>query len=297
MQLPDFIGKLHGVSDAAHFQNENHRVIFLSEGKLLMRKTWIWPAIAAAAGLLGALLRAFENRYTVDLQTGLRISGHPLIVLMMLYCALAAAVVVIPFLHSRTAADGAALADSRGLKITAGICAAALTVFALRDLFRFTDSGRLSLLIFAGFSLFSAISVVSVAAALRRSGMQGGSVFAVVPVFWACFWLILSYGEHAADPVIVDYLYELLGESAVVIALYMLAQLLFDKKRLRSAVIFAQLSVFFSVLNLTEPLITLLLFKNDALMDNLISMRLYFIFPLVLMPAVSAALQKRMRRE
>jgi hypothetical protein len=161
---------------------------------------------------------------------------------------------------------------------------------SLYDLIRFSDLGSFTKLVLAGLSAFSAVSVVYVAAAIRKTEATGGSVFSVAPVFWACFWLILSYGEHAADPVIVDYLYALVGESVVVIALYQLAALTFDKKKLRGIVYFALLSVFFSVLNLSEPIANILIFKNGALWEDFLSLRIYFLFPLVFMPPVIASM-------
>lgn len=261
-----------------------------------MRKAWIFPSLAAAAGLLAGVLRAFENQYVLDPQTGLRASGHPLTLLTLLVCALAAAAAAIPAARNRTESDAVSvLSGSRAFQACAWVSAAALLAGALFSLIRFAGDGKLSALVFAGLSAFSAVSVVAVSAAARRPEPKGGSVFAVVPVFWACFWLILTYGEHAADPVVPDYLYTLVGESAAVVALYLLAALAFDRKRIGSAAVFALLSVLFSVLNLSEPLLCLLLFQNDSLMADLISYRLYFLFPLILMFPVSARLIEKMR--
>jgi hypothetical protein len=262
-----------------------------------MRKTWVWPGLAAAAGLLGGVLRAVENQHVLDTTSGLRTPGHPLTIVMLAYCALCVLALALPFLRDKTALDGAAVfSGSRSLMLCAWLSALALGASTLYDLIRFANTYKLSLLAFAGMSFFSAVSLIPVAAAFRKGGEKGGSVAAVVPVFWACYWLIISYGEHAADPVIVDYLYTLLGESAVVVALYLFSQLSFDAKRLRSALIFALLSVFFSVLNIAEPFLGLLIYGNNELMDEFLALRIYYVFPLIFMPSVSAALLRKMKQ-
>ena len=180
--------------------------------------------------------------------------------------------------------------DAGIMRTAAPAAAAVLALCAAHDLYRFVNTNRLSLLVFSGFSAMTAVSVVAEERARRHQRLEGGSVYSIVPVFWACYWLILTYSEHAADPVITDYMYALLGQAFLVLALYELAGLSFGRGKARHAAAFTLMAAFFSALNLIEPLAGLVLFGDTALVSDFLSLRLYFIFGLILMPAVAVRL-------
>ena len=54
----------------------------------------------------------------------------------------------------------------------------------------------------------------------------------IVPVLFGCFWLIVSYKDHAANPVIWSYAVEIIAISAATVALYLIAGFVFCRPRL-----------------------------------------------------------------
>lgn len=257
-----------------------------------MRKEWRIPGAAVAAGVLCGFLRAFENRYAYEEDTGLLIIGHPLTGLVIVCCLLFAGATVyyVYLAEKKNPALFQAGRDVGGMPLAASASAVVLALCAAYDLYRFVNTNRLSLLVFCGFSAMTGVCVAANEKARRNQRLEGGSICAVVPVFWACYWLILTYSEHAADPVITDYMYALVGQAVFVLALYSLAGLSFGRGKARSAAALTLMAAFFSALNLTEPLAGLLLFGDTALVSDLLSLRLYFLFGLILMPAVAARL-------
>ncbi len=49
------------------------------------------------------------------------------------------------------------------------------------------------------------------------TGQAAGGVLAVLS---ACYWLVIAYNEQAADPVLLDYVYRLVGIGCTALALY-----------------------------------------------------------------------------
>mgnify|MGYP004523669449 CR=1 FL=1 len=56
--------------------------------------------------------------------------------------------------------------------------------------------------------------------------------YTIVPVLFGCFWLIVSYKDHSADPVIWGYAVEIAAIAVATVALYLIAGFVFCRPRL-----------------------------------------------------------------
>lgn len=89
-----------------------------------------------------------------------------------------------------------------------------------------------------------------------------------VPVVFLCFWLIVSYKENSANPVVWAYCIEILAISAAIMAYYYTAGFAFEKPRPLSTIYFCLLGAFFSMTTLadTRPVSKQLFFVAIAVM-------------------------------
>ena len=72
------------------------------------------------------------------------------------------------------------------------------------------------------------------------------SVFAAIPVFWSCAWLILLHIRHASDPVLIRYVYTVLAIGFLLLALYYIASAAFTKGNMRRQMFCSGMGVYFS---------------------------------------------------
>ena len=72
------------------------------------------------------------------------------------------------------------------------------------------------------------------------------SVFAAIPVFWSCAWLILLHIRHAADPVLIRYVYTVLAIGFLLLALYYIASAAFTKGNMRRQLFCSGMGIYFS---------------------------------------------------
>ncbi len=68
----------------------------------------------------------------------------------------------------------------------------------------------------------------------------------------ACMWLVVAYQARAADPVILDYVYELFAIIASLLGLYFTAGFSFERPKVRRASFFSLLGVYFSIVTLAD---------------------------------------------
>lgn len=81
------------------------------------------------------------------------------------------------------------------------------------------------------------------------------SLFAILPVFWACFSLILVFRDRIADPIIADYIFLLFGFICILLFLYTQAGYIYRKNRLRLSVITAMLGTYFCSIEVLAPVL------------------------------------------
>lgn len=233
-----------------------------------MRKDMILPGIAAVGGAVGFGLRRWQLATGFEPDTGLAIPGAPAS-MVLLACSAAVAVVLLLLVWSTRERTNweRAFAGARGCQIymTAMVLAAFLLLM----------SAGIEVLAYPG-TLQSARSAESWglrAAAtvlpplrillclggcpcvliwcrtLYRGGEGGKESLPLLELcFLFCVWLVSNYQSCAADPVALNYIWEVLAICLSLLGLYYVASYSFLKEvRPRRAVMACLLGVYFSL--------------------------------------------------
>lgn len=74
----------------------------------------------------------------------------------------------------------------------------------------------------------------------------------IVPVLFGCFWLIVSYKDHAANPVIWSYAVEVVAISTATVALYLIAGFVFCRPRLFPTCMMSAVAAYFCFMTLGD---------------------------------------------
>lgn len=74
----------------------------------------------------------------------------------------------------------------------------------------------------------------------------------LVPGYTLCLWLVAAYQRRAADPVVLDYVYELLAIICTLIGLYFCAGFSFGRPKIRRCAVFSLLGIYFSIVTLAD---------------------------------------------
>lgn len=224
-----------------------------------MKKGVLFSAVTLAAGLLGAVLRWMERTTGFEAETGLAISGNgPAIALMVLTGLLAAFLIIIgvkikykPYFWY----DKASLTENPlcfgAYCVAALLMAAAGVMFVVKAMTG--EAISVSRLILGVFAVGTAGSLLFTAKLNYKEREKGRYRFRLlVPAFFCCYWLILAYEGRAANPTVLQYMYELFAIICVLLAFYYIAGFDFGKARVRRALFFGQMASFFSITTLAD---------------------------------------------
>ena len=86
----------------------------------------------------------------------------------------------------------------------------------------------------------------------RGGGVRRFSGTALLPAYTCCIWLISAYQGRASDPVVQDYLYELLAIICALLAFYYVAGSAFERPRPGKTMFFSLCAVYFSLVTLAD---------------------------------------------
>lgn len=238
-----------------------------------MRKEIVLPSIAAVGGVCGFFLRRWDLATAFEPGAGdarLLIPGSPSTLVML---AFSAVMVLALALLCRGAHrefpggyDEAFAAKGSTPYITAATLSAFLLLAAALCAGWAFVSGRnrmMTRLLLAAMCAASFFCVLSSAKNNYRAEGRGKYSFTLLmPAYACCVWLIAAYQSRAADPVILDYLYELLAIIAALLGLYFTAGFSFERSKVFRASFFSLLAVYFSLVTLADghDLPTLLLY-------------------------------------
>ena len=246
-----------------------------------MRKTiWFLPGLAFVLGALGSFLRWLQLLSRVEEETGFYTPGAQSVVLalygILAVLGLAWAVSRFPGFREPLPTGYDALLLPPRLHL--GLSALVGLLFLAGAALLFSESGtseKLGTLL----RVLGVLSLLSAAAAplgvldLRREEGPGNKscLYAMIPLAMSCFWLITTYWEHSADPVLWDYALELLGICAVILGFYYAAGYACGRPQPRRTLLFCLLSCFFALVHLAdaEALGRQLLFLASALQQML----------------------------
>lgn len=226
-----------------------------------MRNYVVLPIIAAAAGIGGAALRHKELLHAFEPETGLAIPGHPLSVALILLSMIVAALFLLVSLRLKDISLPGKKpwtlfrCSSPVYAVMGSIAGLLLLGYGVQELAgSVSDQSHLiSRLLLGCMAAWSAVSILLLVQKNYRSSTTAGSgTLTLVPVFFSCLWLILAYRDRAADPVILDYAYELFAIIFLVLAFYFMAGFFFGKPKVRRMAFASFTGAYFCIVTLAD---------------------------------------------
>ena len=146
-------------------------------------------------------------------------------------------------------AASSSLAIVAGFFLLVGGAATALTSLELTAFVL-----RIAWLVLAALFVISGALLVVRAVRLRRdSGASVGGLL-LLPAFTCCLWLVLLYQGNAADPILMDYVFQLFAAVCSLLGMYFLAGRDYGVRRPRRCVFFCLLAGYFALLCMADPL-------------------------------------------
>lgn len=242
-----------------------------------MRKEIVLPGFTVAASVVGFLVRRWELATAFEPDTGLVTPGMPATYALLGLSAAVAVVLVLLCRGKHNPLEGgydqAFQARDNTLYITAVILSAflllgagALTAMSLPGAYQqavlalqASQTGGNPLLtvtpraLLAVLCLISGLCVISTGKNNYRGEGRGKYSFTILmPAYTCCLWLIAAYQQRAADPVVLDYLYELFAIITALLGLYFTAGFSFERAKVFRATFFSLLGVYFSMVTLAD---------------------------------------------
>lgn len=222
-----------------------------------MMKNKLFPILFAfpvTTGICSAILRAYQFRNAFDPQTGILKIGEPATYGFIAVCIIAALMAVIA---SFLLKGGFEIKSKKfGTILTAAMSVSAVVILAHAGiiLFSLQDEFDLTHLILALFSIYCAVSLLVMGKyqlAERNSTVY--CIFSAVPVFWACFLLILTFREKISDPVIANYVPLIFSYICILFFTYSMAAHILGKNKKYVAVFACFMGMFFILTELISP--------------------------------------------
>lgn len=230
------------------------------------------PLLAITGGAVGFCLRQWELTCSFD-EAGLSSFDTPATILLMILSVVLSAVFLVLCLRHRKRQiplGDAFLSPNHRPYLIFVILAALLLLVAgamgLAEELTCFSPDTLSL-VFWSMCILTCISVSLIARRNFSARNQRRCLAMAVPPFTCCFWLIVICQPRAADPVILDYAYELFAVICTLLALYFSASLSFVRTRVWPCILFHLLGLYFCMVTLADA--------------RHISMQLVFIFALI----------------
>lgn len=259
-----------------------------------MMKNKLFPILFAfpvTTGICGAILRAYQFRNAFDPQTGILKSGEPATYGFIAVCIIAALMAVIAAFLLKSGLEiksnkfESVLTAAMSVSAVVILAHAGIILFSLRDEFDLTQ------LILALFSIYCAVSLLVMGKYhMAELNSTVYCVFSAVPVFWACFLLILTFREKISDPVISNYVPLIFSYICILFFTYAMAAHILGKKKKHVAVFACFLGLFFILTELLSPFLLKELSAFDTAKIREFLPQLAF---LILMPCTCAQIVRK----
>lgn len=253
----------------------------------MRRNGFIETLIVILGGVMGYALRTQELSTVFEESTRLAKEGEPatiaLIVLSVIICALL--FVSGLFTRNRVSMNFNEAFGYNNLIICLilCICGGVMTVIAGQSLM--VTNMNVKDMLWSILTVLSGIAIVFIAIKTYRGARESApSLSTMVPVLSLCAWLIFSYTDRAADPVLLNYVYEFFALAFAIMGFYYISGFAFGKMRVRSTLICSRIAVYFVMVNLADDIPTakriiyiclaiVLIIQSDLLQKNANSSR------------------------
>lgn len=222
------------------------------------------PFAAIAAGVVGAVLRGLNLHAGYEASSLLPIPGNRP---QQFLIALSIVAVLGMFIWSRAfrAARGASFEDAflcphTGYKMLAVLCGGVIGVSGIVGLVSIVMDGLpssdalpvgqrlidlLPLVPLWILAVLTMVSFIVTASAQSKTMTERRAIFTIIPMFWACFDLIITFKDNSASPFVSLYVFELFAAIALVFAFYTMAGFLYSTSNPARFVFTSAISIFF----------------------------------------------------
>lgn len=237
-----------------------------------MKKNWLVPAVAVVGGAVGFALRKWQLSAGFEPDTGLAIPGAPSAMVLIAWTILVAVGLIVLCWDRKgpTTCEKAFAATGNSLFLTACVLGAFLLLISAASEAVTMSAGYQSSFYTTNspLSQFTAKLLPPLRVALclggfpctllwiRQLSREGEGRRESLPLLELCLlfclWLISDYQVRAADPVVMDYVYEVFAIAAAVMALYYLAGYSFQTGKPRRTLVTTLLAVYFSMVTLAD---------------------------------------------
>lgn len=235
-----------------------------------MHKNKLLPAIALLGGAVGFALRKWELATAFEPGTGLPISGMPATITLAVWSAAIAAALFLLCrdCKERLPYDRAFAAEGNSLYLTAAVLSAFLLLASAgAEIVTFpityqaalsaeSSGSRLALTLpplRIGLCVLGFLCVLMIAGNLYRAKGRGKESLPLLGLcLLFCVWLISDYQGRAADPVILDYVYEVFAIISSLLGIYFIAGYSFQTGKPRRTILLSLLGVFFSMVTMAD---------------------------------------------
>ncbi|MGI6029139.1 MAG: hypothetical protein ACOX81_06995 [Candidatus Heteroscillospira sp.] len=158
------------------------------------------------------------------------------LVLFSLASAIGLGILLLPVLSYGLGEEPAAAVRGSG-ELYKGLCAAIGAAVCLAGAVLMLQAGNelypMLRKVLGALAILSGAGIISTGwSGKHDAGSSSACFWSIVPVLFCCFWLIVSYKDHSANPVIWSYAVEIIAISAAAVALYLIAGFLFFRARL-----------------------------------------------------------------
>jgi hypothetical protein len=238
-----------------------------------MRKN-IPPILAVLGGLVGFGLRKWQLATGFEADTGLAIPGTPASIALILWSVLVALALIALNWNQKERLDlehTFAAARQNTLFVTAGLLSALLLLGSGGVEIVLYSVSRTTVLVSEGQNQMSRMATLALPPlrillclgglpavflwirSLYRGGEKSKESLCLLELcLLFCVWLISDYQTRAADPVILDYVYEVFAIIAGLLGIYYVTGYSFQNGRPRRALFFCLLGTYLSLVTMAD---------------------------------------------
>lgn len=229
-----------------------------------MRK--LLTTLTVCLGLCAAAARAFQILHVFEVDTGLAAPWHRYTLILLGVCGVFA---VISIVLTHAASKQIPERKNPGiLWLLVEVSAVAMLLGSVLDpLIEGFKTTSAMLLVYGTLGVLTAISVLINTSGVLSGKLQptsGYGFWATIPVFWACYTLIVDFWNHAGNPVLLSYMFGMLGYVFCALGLYGHAGQYFERIRPGRTAFYCTLAAFLSILTAAGSLAALYMLPGEA---------------------------------
>lgn len=207
--------------------------------------------------VFGAFLRWLQNSTSFEADTGFHIPGSAVTTIFLIYCAVAAAAIVIYvlFISRKFELPGApesAFFSESAVPRFISWAATIVTVIASIIIMIQSNTSDFPTLrrIFGAGGIFLGLSYTSYFAARKGSRADGWET--IIPTIFSFIWLICGYKYNSHNPVVWAYSIEILAICASAAAFLYLSAYFYGRAKPAAALLFSLAASFFNITTLAD---------------------------------------------